>query len=233
MEPRHIFLFFFVMLFFSSCSEDTNQDHCDGTARTVFLEENGLLVIEAENTDINGEWMLANDTSGFTGRGYIQWHGENLFSKPGQDINSYKIQINNPGIYRFQWRSHINEGNNQTESNDAWLRIPDAEDFYAEKNGNRLYPKGSGKSPNPNGAGSNGWFKVYMNQKQRWSWQARTSDHDAHNIFVLFDNQGIYTVEIAGRSRGFAIDRMVFYQNMIATDSATNIEVPESSFDCQ
>ncbi|MEM1325512.1 MAG: hypothetical protein AAGI23_06135 [Bacteroidota bacterium] len=43
-----------------------------------------------------------------------------------------------------------------------------------------------------------------------------------------FDTVGIYTIEIAGRSQGHAIDQFVLHHSDIPTGSATNINRPES-----
>lgn len=65
------------------------------------------------------------------------------------------IQINTVGTYQFVWRSRIATGDNKTEHNDTWLRFPDADDFYGQRDGSIVYSKDSGKE---------GWFKVYMNK---------------------------------------------------------------------
>ena len=181
-------------------------DDCDDAN---YQELGGLVIIEAENLDISGtSWAITTNYGNFTGSGLLTWLGNNNLSSPGNGLISTKIKINNPGIYRFQWRNRIGNGNNSTEHNDSWLRFPDASDFYAEKNGNRIYPKGSGQTPNPNGAGADGWFKVYLSGTTDWTWSTRTSDNDAHNIYVEFDTAGVYTMEISGRSQFHLIDRI-------------------------
>lgn len=231
------------VLFISNCSSDDDampdllQSNCDTFANQVFVEENGLLVIEVENTEIGNQWEVLNEIPDFTGNSYIRWGGEDLFGTPGEGYMSYNIRINTPGTYRFQWRCRIAKGNDHTEHNDAWLRMPDADDFFGEKgNGNRVYPKGTGKSPTPEGGGKDGWFKVFVNQLDKWVWGGRTSDNDGHDIFATFDTAGDYTIEISGRSSGFAIDRMVLYwvsgDSSITGNEATDDAQAESSVVC-
>jgi hypothetical protein len=93
------------------------------------------------------------------------------------------------------------------------LRFPTVNDFYGEKaSGERIYPKGSGKIPVTEGAGSNGWFKVYMNKVGEWFWRSSTSENDPHDIFAKFDVAGIYDIEISGRSKFHAIDQFVLFK---------------------
>jgi uncharacterized protein YjdB len=190
---------------------------------TPYQEINGLVVIESENLTLPSNWTQQNSFSGFTGNGYISWIGSQFFSTPGNGLVSTQIYINTPGVYRFQMRSRVGNGNSNTEHNDTWLRFPDASDFFALKGTNKIYPKGSGKTPNPNGAGSNGWFKVYMNSLN-WTWSTMTSDNDPHDIYVQFNAPGVYTMELSARSSFHLIDRIVLHQNASNPLLLTNLE---------
>jgi len=195
----------------------------------LFQEQNGLVIIEMESaTGSLGDWKKETGISGYTGSGYLVYTGNNQYNNPGQSKISFQVQIQKTGLYRFQWRSRITLGNSNSEHNDSWLRLPDADDFFAQRNNSIVYPKGSGKSPNPKGAGKDGWFKVYQNQKDKWSWHARTSDNDAHDIYARFDQAGIYTLEIAGRSNGHGVDRIILYHEEVAPSDAKDTDLPES-----
>ncbi|HAS44461.1 MAG TPA: hypothetical protein DCS93_28545 [Microscillaceae bacterium] len=228
-----------IMLSISACTKQDDSPTpgptgpCSNPDEFIFEEKDGLLVIEAENATIPTDWVTANSVAEFTGTGYIQWEGANNFGKTGEGLINYKIRIATPGTYRFQWRSRINEGTNATESNDAWVKFPDAADFFGRKSdgSSTVYPKGSGKTPNPNGGGGDGWFKVYMNQAEQWSVQARTSDNDAHDLYVTFSTAGDYTLQVSGRSKGFAIDRIVLYLDSV--NNATDATQSESNIVCQ
>ncbi|WP_044398559.1 hypothetical protein [Lacinutrix sp. Hel_I_90] len=142
------------------------------------------------------------------------WSGANSFGAPGNGLASFKLKITNPGTYRFIWRSAVKEGTNGTESNDSWLRFPDADDFYGEKeNGSIVYPAGLGKTPIPNGASTAGWFKIYRSGTDLdFKWQSSTSDNDAHQIYVVFSAPGIYNTAVSGRSFGQAIDKFILFK---------------------
>ncbi len=179
---------------------------------TGFEETNGLIVIEMENLDISGtDWSVETATPGYTGTGYLEWKGTNYFGTPGNGLIEVPLTINTPGTYRFQWRNRVGFGTVSSEHNDSWLKFPDADDFFGEKPGSIVYPKGSGKFPVPLGAGALGWFKTWAAGALNWSWSTITSDGDGHNIFVTFNSPGVYTMQISGRSQYHQIDRLVMY----------------------
>lgn len=194
----------------------------------TFIEEEGIVVIEAESTSPYGQWAVDTTISSFLGDSYLRFQGTNQFNNPGTSRLVYKIQINKTGRYRFQWRSRITVGSSNTDNNDSWLRFNDASDFYGQKGNEIVYPRGTGKTPNPEGSSSNGWFKIYQNRLNSWTWNTSTSDNDPHNIFVEFDSAGVYTVEISGRSNGHGIDRFVLYHSDVSTGVATSLTRPES-----
>lgn len=203
------------------------QTLCPGTDYQ-FYEENRLVVMEVEAQPAVGDWVERTDIDGYTGSSYYRWEGSDYFGSPGNGVITYKIRINNPGTYRFTMRSRIAFGNNNTEHNDMWVRFPDADGFFGEKNnGSRVYPKDNGRGPNgddqtpyPEGSSKDGWFKAYMNRLNAWHWDANTSDNDAHQIYAQFDNSGTYTMQISGRSFGFAIDRLVLFDETLYTEAA-------------
>lgn len=191
-----------------------------------YVDENGLVVIYPEDLTLTGSWATATTKGGYTNTGYIRWTGSDNFNTPGVGVISATIDIENPGTYRFQWYSTIGQGTSIADFNDSWLRFPDASDFYAVRGASVVYPFGSGKTPNPNGAGSGGWFKVYVNNLN-WSWQTTTSDNDPHDIYVDFDTPGVYTMEISARSFDHLIDRIVLYQASVPDPlNLSNTETP-------
>ncbi|MBT8184207.1 MAG: hypothetical protein KJN76_05160, partial [Eudoraea sp.] len=197
------------------------QGQCTGAQ---FQEVNGIAVIEAESVDGPG-WAQRSSQSGFTGNGYNSYEGTNYFGSPGNNVVTYTVRINTPGTYRFQWRNKIGvlaSSNASTEHNDSWLKFPDASDFYGQRGNSRIWPKGSGKSPNPEGASGGGWFKVYTNTIN-WSWSTQTSDFDPHQVFAVFNSPGVYRIQVSGRSNGHLIDRMVLHRTTISASSAQSL----------
>ncbi len=175
-----------------------------------YEEKNGMVVIEAENLQTPGNWPKKSGVSGFTGNGYIEWTGQDFFNDPGNGVITTEIKINTPGRYQFLSRTKVGEGTSTTEANDVWLKFPDADDFYGQRGSLRVYPKGSGKTPHPEGASGEGYLKVYSAGTTNWTWSTKTSDggENASDIFVEFDNPGTYTMLLSGRSKHHLIDRV-------------------------
>lgn len=207
---------------------------CPGSVGFLFEEKNGILSLEFEDNDFPEGWVLKNDADNVSGDGYMQWEGTASMGNPGNGMVTFPLRISNTGTYRFTWKSSYGKGDNGTEHNDSWLRFPDAQDFFGMKDGgSRVYPKGSGKEPNPNGASKEGWFKVYRSgNDSNFKWQARTSDHDAHDIYVTFDTPGVYRMEISARSDFHAIDRILLHKEDLtqneAVSQADNFSVKET-----
>ena len=205
-------------------SLNAQVDDCGGA---TYEEVNNLVIIEAENLNYTGtDWSLKTDFPGYTGVGYLSWDGPTYYNTPGEGLLTTTIQINTPGTYRFRWHSKVGNGNSSTDHNDSWLRFPDASDFYGEQNGARIYPNDTGQSPNPVGASSDGWFKIYISGTTDWTWSTNTSDHDAHDIYVEFDTAGVYTMEISGRSTDHLIDRITLSNNATDPLDLDNTETP-------
>ena len=205
-----------ILLFSCDSSEDIDPDRieCADQQSVLINEADSIILADMEWAGVPEGWKLMKDNPDASGEGYLRWEGDNQYQNPGNGLITFSINITNPGTYRFTWSSAVTEGSEPTESNDSWLRFPDASDFYGKKgNGNVVYPKGSDKTPTPNGASKEGWFKIYRSGNPlTFKWDANTSDNDAHKIYVTFESPGIYTMEVSGRSIGHAIDKFVLYQ---------------------
>ncbi len=197
-----------------------------------FMEQDGLVVIEIESVAVVPDgWAEEIDFMNFTGTSYFRYQANNQLNNPGVDVLTYPILIKNPGLYRFRWRNLIAEGTSTTDANDSWLKI-EASAFYGLQGNNSIVcPKGYDAVQNncpieldddmnvtPAGSGSGGWFKVYRSGEGDWIWSTQTSDSDAHQIYARFDVPGIYQINVSGRSKDHAIDRMVLYRSDFSGD---------------
>ncbi len=219
-----------------------------------FEEQNGLVVIEAESGTLVPTWTETT-AGGATG---ILAGSTHLSTQNGGTI-PYEITVATPGVYRFNWRSFYS-GGNPTEENDNWLRFPNDNDvWFFGYNGaptdeaslianvssanptEIVFPIGSSRitpTTTPNGAGSNGYFKIFRSGgvSEVYDWQAKTSDFDpmnsngSHDVYVWFVNPGTYTMEISERSAGHAIDRIALYKlDNGALSDAQLTAAPESN----
>ena len=192
-----------------------------GQCDAKFVEENGYVIFEAEEATLVQEWEKQTAIGNYTGSGYIVWTGSNNHNNPGVAILDYVFEIKNPGVYRFEMRSQIDrQGNPNVGSdarNDSFVRFPDADGVYGADgvDGEQYYPKGTGQQPVIPGAGGNGgnpgWVKVFMTQFD-WTWGTNSGDELSLDLYVEFDNPGVYTMQVATRSAFHAIDRFILYK---------------------
>jgi len=219
-----------LFVFFATLFTYQAQAQCSGAQ---FQEVNGIAVIEAENGTRPSAWRRETAVSGATGGAYMAYRGSNSFGSPSSNVARYTVRINSPGTYRFIWRNRIGiiaSSHANTEHNDSWLKI-NASNFYGQDGSSRVYPKGSGKTPNPEGASGNGYFKVYTNTLG-WNWSTQTSDFDPHKVYAVFNSAGVYTIEVSGRSQGHFIDRMVLYkENQYSTSAAQSLTRAQTTCD--
>ncbi len=196
------------------------------------VQANGTIIVQAEDTNLVADWRERTSATGFNGDGYIVWEGPEKFWDKGtagqNGLLTYKITVDEPGTYQFIWTSRIVKGEPAsvaTEHNDSWVRLPDADDFFAfdDVNNDKYYATGNAANktpvipinllnPNPNnlpkgGENRNGFFKGYMNTYGSWLQKTNTWDNNPMSIFATFNTAGIYTVEIDARSDGHAIDQ--------------------------
>lgn len=206
---------------------------CTNPIDFVFNEKDGLVGVEFEKAKFSDDWTMKSDGTSFSGVGYMVWEGTQQLHEPGIGIATFKIKITNSGTYRFVWKSAVKTGNNGTDHNDTWLRFADAGNFYA-KNGNSIvYPKDSGKTPNPEGASKDGWFKVYRSGNDLdFKWQSLTYDNNGHEVFVVFEAPGTYLMEVSARSSGHGIDKFVLFNESLSQEEATsNAELSDITCD--
>ncbi len=226
---KRILSFLFAVSFFASSYASFRASDVDSSL--YFNEVEGIIVAEIESLEPSSGWTEKTDRSGFTGSSFFEWTSNNQYNNPGSGPLEYLIKINSPGTYRFQWHCKVGHGTSNTDSNDSWLRIPDASLFYAVKDANKdtVRPHGICTTDCPEGAGSKGWFKVYSSGTTGWTWSSRTSDSDAHNIYAEFDSAGFYRVQISGRSKNHLLDRFVLYKTSVA--NPTSLDRPETKID--
>ena len=230
-QLARLLFFFLCTCVLAPLAAQVTADSCDFD----FAEVDGRIIIEAEDLDVAGtEWAIEAVEPGFSGTGHLTWEGGDFFNGTNAGLHGVveaRIRITTPGKYRFQWRSAAT-GGSTTDRNDSWVKFPDADDFYGEKaNGERTYPRGEtrGRTPNPEGASGNGWFKVYVNNLA-WAFTTSTGDNaDGRPIFAEFDEAGVYTFQLSGRSEGHQIDRIVIYR--VGAANPLDLNLPPTNCD--
>ena len=160
----------------------------------TYLEGDGIVLFETEDADANNGWTLKTDLANYSGTGYLEWTGANSYplNSAGKDSITYHFRIETAGNYQMIWRSHIALGDSNTDHNDSWVRLATGVDIPEE------HPL-------------DGWTKVYMNKLGSWTWRSVTVDHVGNDIRQYFE-RGDHTIEISGRSKGHAIDKIALYR---------------------
>eukprot|EP01061_Rhynchopus_euleeides_P017517 TRINITY_DN2911_c0_g1_i11.p1 TRINITY_DN2911_c0_g1~~TRINITY_DN2911_c0_g1_i11.p1 ORF type:complete len:1566 (+),score=363.64 TRINITY_DN2911_c0_g1_i11:508-4698(+) len=185
------------------------------TGGSAFVEQDGYLVVEAEDTEMASGWQVADAFSEEAlGKGHVVYSGPNhMRSQDSTTTLKYAIQITNPGTYQFRWRSRNGKSAAAADAeNDSWLKI-EADDYYGVLGTERV-PIG------------NHYAKVWIQSMNQWSWNCR-GEHAGKNgfsIFATFNKAGPYSVAISARSKGHVIDRFALYRvgkGSVATSDST------------
>ncbi|MEO0793982.1 MAG: hypothetical protein AAFX93_02405 [Verrucomicrobiota bacterium] len=190
-----------------------------------FIEQNGLVVMEAESADLPAKWVKkttvpAGDPdkiAGFTGDGYIEWTGGfngGLVRLPSEGVGviKYTFTISTPGVYSFRWRTKQKDAG---QSSDA---------------GNDTYVRWASGTP----AGSHDWTnftKVWIQSKTDWVLNVNAEPHHGQHIRNDFKRQlnaGTHSIEIAARSAGHVIDRLIVHHSSVPYNANQFATAPES-----
>ena len=98
-------------------------------SETDYVEQNGLVVIEAENTKSNlDQWVEKTDVSGFTGSSYIEFTGNSPLNGPAVSPLEYTFTVNQSGLYflhMYVARETLTiNGESRTDiANDGFIRL--------------------------------------------------------------------------------------------------------------
>ena len=186
-------------------------------AADTFVESDGFVYFEAEDAQFGGDWVLGTVLDHFSGDGYLEWNGPDLFNPAdaGRDTIAYQFEITTAGNYELRWRTRIAQGDSNTESNDSYVRFPTGVNVDGEE---PFY----------------GWQKVFMGHHGAWFWDAKVNDHAGANVRQFF-SAGTHVMEVSGRSNGHAIDKIALYRyeslELSPNDLDTRSGTPQSSID--
>lgn len=153
----------------------------------------GGIILEPEVLPLVDDWVLETEKAGFTGAGYIRWHGADQFAAPGLGRVVFPLQVFTPGTYQFRMHN-LHDHPDQTMENDMWVRLD-----------------------------SGPWYKVFSHDGglADWNWETRF-DLGGGPPFLApeFPNvtAGLHTLEIAGRSHNFRLNRMALYRGSEVID---------------
>lgn len=91
-----------------------------------FIENNGLVIMEAESVPTVFPWVTETIRNGYRGDGYTHFTGNNIYGVGSESTTmSYYFQISNPGLYYMRIRAHKNVIEDSTLGNDCFTRMVD------------------------------------------------------------------------------------------------------------
>lgn len=168
----------------------------------VYQEQNGLVIIEMESQPAAGGWQEQTSVAGYTGDGYYRWEGPDLFGSAGaQGVTAYKINVTNAGTYQMRFRNHRDSDIPFDQENDVWARMD-------------------------NGS----WAKVFSGTQGSWNWGSNFDFGEGNRPSASYQlSAGEHTFYISGRSNGFRLDRVAFYNTALTSAGvAQDVNTPES-----
>ena len=192
-------------------TDDLNNGNCED-----YEESNGIIIFEAENLNPPAPWKIEADNGAINNQ-YIRWDGGNQYNNRGQGEITAKFKVNRTGRYAFIWRMRQSQGFRSDEANDTWVNFPDARFIGVENGKDKEFTD---------------YIKIFGNATKNFGWSA-TGDvnHIKYKMFVDFDQPGIYTMKLSGRSQGHQVDRILLHHTSVKKSTATNINLPETK--CQ
>ena len=177
---------------------------------------NGRVVIEAESAVSTGDWVKHGKRGSFdwltgaSGEGCLQFTGNSEHSGPPSSPLTYRFKIEEAGDYRLIARGleaplESKEGD---KANDCYLRLVGGPQYKGE------FTK-----------------FVLLGDSFEWSWNLKleSSYHHFESPYYAL-RQGVYQIQIAGRSKNLFLDRIVLFR--VSDDAgARSLDLSPTLFD--
>jgi hypothetical protein len=172
-----------------------------------FLEEDGIVVMEAESVPVASPWVFETEKPGFSGTGYFVFSGNSVMGGSPNGTLKYFFEITSPGIYQLTIRSNKND-TDATLANDCYTKLVGYDGYQGQN------------------------VKTYMNgAANEWAFRTKHEYPEHVSLDPLYNitAPGVYELQVSGRSKNFFIDRIVLFdKDRIAKSSAENLGRPES-----
>ncbi|MDP4626463.1 MAG: hypothetical protein NWT08_15160 [Akkermansiaceae bacterium] len=184
-------------------------------ADPVFIEDKGVVVMEAESTDSKlGKWKKKTDVEGFTGECHIEFTGNKPESGPAESPLTYKFKITKEGTYSLVIRARKRlETKREDISNDCYVALKG--DFES-----------TGKTPMKLLENDT---KLFGGTAEGWGWTAKLDDgHKKFPAEYKLKSGETYELTVSGRSKNFNIDRIMLVHDSENMNKVRN-SLPEES----
>jgi rhamnogalacturonyl hydrolase YesR len=167
-----------------------------------YLESDGLLVIEAESTDISSAFLYESDLPGYKGTGYLRSKFE-FRSAPGFRSIRYPVYIRNAGTYQIALRSRADAEGTDTPANSSFVRLLD-------EAGSPVLPV-----PNANVASTDSWYSLYNSAGGDWSHPTSNNATAPRALGWEMETDSEYTLEVSIRSKDHLLDRVILWDRSL------------------
>ena len=202
--------------------------HGDGPAPGAYLEQNGYVIMEAEETLSDFDlWLEKATIPDFTGSGYLEFNGNSPTNGPAKSPLEFIFYISSPGLYYLDLHCARETIDGRTDlANDCYVRV---EGDYAE---------------GPNAGDSHGMdaplsmlmtdTKFFGGAHNTFVWASGNrldpGGHQDKRVAIYDFKAGeTYRLVVSGRSKFFKLNRIVFRHKDVAESIARNLDRSESS----
>lgn len=169
----------------------------------IWIENAGYVIIEAENGNNYLEnlagWKFSKSLQGYTGSGYCTWLGENDWGKESRPYEEIEEQHK---ILSFKVQIN-NPGDYFIKLRNVHMKTDGDNDVWASVDQSK-------------------WTKMYDHQTRTWTW-----DETGRWAKYKLEN-GISVIQLAGRSNGFSVDRVVLHRDGLGEKIWGSKDKPES-----
>jgi hypothetical protein len=181
----------------------------------VFLEKNGIVMIEAESTGSSlGRWKLKTDVPDFSGKGHLEFTGNKPESGPAVSPLKYRFSVLKPGNYALVLRAHKRLISDREDiCNDCHVALDGA-----FESGNAT-PKKILESDT----------KMFGGDAKGWGWcRQLDANHKKWDPVYTLKPGETYELTVHGRSQNFNLDAIFFLHDSKGF-AAIRGELPEES----
>jgi hypothetical protein len=167
----------------------------------IWQEEGGIAIMEAEHALLRPEgsgWLFENSLEGYMGSGYMVWRGTGDWGPESRPYDSI-VSPDRILTYRVQVST---PGTYFLKVRNQHQKEDGDNDVWISVNGSE-------------------WGKTYDWQENEWTL-------DERGTWAKYPlGKGVHTVQMAGRSTGFAVDRLILFLETIPVERL-NARQPES-----
>lgn len=186
------------------CNPKITKKSTRGTHNVrVWIEKGGVAVMEAEHalsfTTGDSGWQLNSENEGYTGTGYCTWKGPSDWGPESRPYDT-ALLANRKLTYRVQIST---PGTYYVKVRNIHAKEDGDNDVWVSVNKSR-------------------WGKTYDHQVNQFSF-------DERGAWAKYElTPGISTVELAGRSHNFSVDRIVLFKESTPEKEWSRQSLPES-----